>query len=177
MDRSTFETHLRSAAQQAVTFARQHVLQPLPDALEFLVYPNLSYDGNPRVGDEATFPDESLAEGECHGPWTVEQVVNFLWRDGKVPEWIDVAVQSEHDDRTVLGLSCCGRFTAQEELLYHRVPDGIPPFSVKSPNVPPGWETIEASGKFDLHWRASRTNRANRSTPTRRLLAMLGIRR
>jgi hypothetical protein len=124
--------------------------------VQFLVYPNQSYDDNARVGDEVTFPDEGLPEGKCHGPWAVEQVVDFLWRSSKVPEWIDVAVQAERDGCTVVELRCCGRFTAQEELLYYSGPGGIPPFSVKSPNLPPGWESVEASGKFDLYWRGNR---------------------
>jgi hypothetical protein len=176
VDRSTFERQLRAASQKAVAFARQHVLQTLPDAVEFLVYPNQSYDGNPRVGDEATFPDDSLPDGKYHGPWSVEHVVDFLWRSSKVPEWIDVAVQSEHDRCTVVELRCCGRFTSREELLYHRFPGGIPPFSVKSPNLPPGWESVEASGKFDLCWREKMPHSTNRSIWLRRLLAILGIR-
>jgi hypothetical protein len=83
--------------------------------------------------------------------------VGFLWRGGKVPEWIDAAVQAEDGGQTLVSLRCCGRFTAQEELLYHRYPGGVPPFSIKSPVLPPGWESVEASGKFDLYWREKRT--------------------
>jgi hypothetical protein len=153
VDRCTFEARLRTAAQRAVEFARQYVRQPLPDDVAFFVYPNQSYDGNPRVGDEVVFPDESLPEGQYHGPWSAEEVLTFLWRQGKVPEWIDAAVQAEDGPQSLIGLRCCGRFTAQEGLLYHRHPDGVPPFSVKSPVLPPGWESIEASGKFDLYYR------------------------
>jgi hypothetical protein len=162
------------AVQQAVTYARQHVLQPLPDAVKCFVYPNQSYDGNPAVGDEATFPEESLPEGEHHGPWTVEQAVDFLWRGGKIAEWIDVAVQSEREGCTLVELRCCGRFTAQEELLYHRRPDGIPPFSVKSPNLPPNWESLETSGKFDLYWREKLSRPPDHPSWIRRLLRVFG---
>jgi len=153
MDRGTFEARLRTASQQAVDFARQHVRQALPDEVAFLVYPNQSYDGNPRVGDEVVFPGDSLPDGHCHGPWSAGETVTFLWRDGRIPEWIDIAAQAEHGRRTLVGLRCCGRFTAQEELLYHRYPDGVAPFSIKSPDLPPGWESVDAHGKFDLNWR------------------------
>jgi len=83
-------------------------------------------------------------------------VVDYLWRDGKVPEWIDASVESEDGFRSFIGLRCCGRFTASEELLYHR-PGGLAPFSIKSPVLPPGWENVEASGRFDLHWRQPKT--------------------
>jgi len=149
LDLMTFETRLHTAAQRAVRFAREYVRQTLPDQVAFLIYPNQSHDGNPRVGDEVIFPEEGE---QRRGPWSAEQVVAFLWRDGKVPEWINIAVESEDGKRTLVGLRCCGRFTAREELLYHRYPDGVPPFSIKSPFLPPRWENLELSGKFDLHW-------------------------
>jgi hypothetical protein len=151
MDRSTFETRLRTAAQQAVQFARQYVREQLRDYVAFLVYPNQSCDEHPREGDEAVFPEESLPKGRHHGPWQVNEVVSFLWRDGKVPEWIDIAVHSVDVRHTVLRLYCCGRFTGQDGLLYHHS-KGVPPFSVKSPDLPPGWESVEASGRFTLDW-------------------------
>lgn len=64
-------------------------------------------------------------------------------------EWIDVAVEDVGGGLTVVSLLCCGRFTSQEDLLYHR-DGGRPPFSVKSPALPPGWEGVESSGKFRL---------------------------
>jgi hypothetical protein len=153
MNHSTFPMGLRTAADQAVLFARQHVRQAISDEVIFLVYPNQSCDDNLRVGDEVVFPDESLPSGKYLGPWTAEEVVAFLWRDGKVPEWIDLAVQEVECHRSRVGLRCCGRFTAQEEFLYHRYAGGVPPFSIKSPVLPPGWENVEKSGKFDLYWR------------------------
>jgi hypothetical protein len=154
MDRDTFETRLRAAAQQALDFARQYVRQALPDDVALLIFPNQSYDDNPRVGDEVVFPGDSLPDGEYHGPWSVEEAVAFLWRDGKVPEWVDTAVRAENGRQTLVALRCCGRFTAQEELLYHRYAGGVPPFSIKSPVLPPGWESVDVHGKFDLNWRA-----------------------
>jgi hypothetical protein len=152
VDRCTFEERLREAGRRVVLFAREHVLQQLPDDIAFRVYPNQSFDGNPRVGDEVVFPDESLAAGEFLGPWSADEVVEYLWPASKVPEWIDAAVVSEDGQRSLIGLRCCGRFTASEELLYHR-PGGFAPFSIKSPELPPGWESVEASGRFDLQWR------------------------
>jgi len=152
VDRSTFEVRLRAAAQQAVQLARQYVREALPDEVVFLVYPNQSCDENPRVGDEVVFPDESLPEGRHHGPWQADEALNFLWRGGKVPEWIDISVQGVGARCTIIGLRCCGRFTGEEDLLYHQNKGG-PPFSVKSPYLPTGWESVEASGRFSLDWR------------------------
>jgi hypothetical protein len=156
VDRATFEQRLREAARSVVLFARDFVCQALPDEVDFRVYPNQSFDGNPRVGDEVVFPAETLPEGGFHGPWSAEQAAAFLCREGKVPEWIDAAVEAEDGNRSLIALRCCGRFTASEELLYHRA-GGLAPFSLKSPVLPPGWQSVEASGRFDLHWRQSQS--------------------
>ena len=152
MDRREFEDRLKEVGRQVVLFARQYVQQILPDEVAFLVLPNRSYDGNPLVGDEEVFPGDSLPGERHHGPWSVAEVVAFLWRDRKVPEWIDASVKAEDGNRTLVELRCCGRFTASDELLYHRRPGGVQPFSVKSPNLPPGWEGVEKSERFDLYW-------------------------
>jgi hypothetical protein len=158
MDQVVFEQHFRTAAEAALQFARRFVVQTLPDQMAFRVYPNQSYDGNPRVADEEVFPDESLGQGCFHGPWSFAEVIRFLWRNSKVPEWVDIAVESEDPSQTILSLQCCGRFTSAEDLLYHR-PGGCPPFSIKSPNFPPGVDSVEKHGKFDLHWFAKRMGR------------------
>jgi hypothetical protein len=156
VDRATFELRLLEATRRVVRFAREFVRQRLPDDVAYRVYPNQSFDGNPRIGDEIVFPDETLPEGQYLGSWSADEVVVSLWRDGRVPEWIDAAVEAEDGQRCLVGLMCCGRFTASEELLYHR-PGGLAPFSIKSPILPPAWESVEASGRFDLSWRKPRS--------------------
>ena len=154
IDQSFSDTSTRQPSRPCSLLGNSS-LQTLPEKMVFRVYPNQSHDGNPRVQDEQVFPEETLAEGVYHGPWSVKAVVRFLWRNGKVPEWIDIAVESENGSCTFLALRCCGRFTAQEDLLYHR-PGGCPPFSIKSPCFPPGLWNVEEEGKFDLHWREKR---------------------
>jgi hypothetical protein len=156
MEQDRFEVRLRMAAGRAVRFAREYVSQPLPGEALFRVYPNQSYDENPRVGDEVIFPEDQLPPEQFHGPWSVDEVVRFLWRNGKVPEWVNVSVVAEDGRHSIVELRCCGRFTARNELLYHHPPSGIPPFSIKSPILPPGWESPETSGKFDLYWARKR---------------------
>jgi hypothetical protein len=151
VDRTKFEARLRAASRWALIVAREYVRQPLPDEVAFRVYPNQSFDGNPLVGDEAMSTADSLPDGSFHGPWSVEGAMSYLWRDGKVPEWVDAGVEAVDGSRSLVSLRCCGRFTASVDLLYHRRA-GLPPFSIKSPILPPGWESTEVSGRFDLHW-------------------------
>jgi hypothetical protein len=161
MDCKTFESRLRTAAQHAVRFARRYVRETLPDDIVFIVYPNQSYDEDPEPpGDEILYPGDSLPEGQYHGPCSLERVVTFLWRDGRVPEWINVAVNDENDCHTIVALGCCGRFTADAGLLYYRSSD-VSPFVVKSPVLP--WHSgyLDATGRFSLHWQ--RRDRRTRS--------------
>jgi len=151
VDGAVFVQRLKEAARRAVEFARCFVVEPLPDAVVFLVYPNQSYDGNPRVGDEVVFPEDALPGGGRHGPWSAKQAADFLCRKGRVPEWVNVAVSGEGGGHTEVSLRCCGRFTARDDMLYHSA-GGLPPFSVKGPELPPGWESVEASGRFSLRW-------------------------
>jgi hypothetical protein len=62
--------------------------------ISLLSFPNQSYDGNPLEADEEIFPNESLPEHGYLGPLKYEEALAFLWRAGKVPEWIDVSVQA-----------------------------------------------------------------------------------
>ncbi|WP_165246667.1 hypothetical protein [Paludisphaera soli] len=162
MDGQEFASRLRLAADASVVFAREFVRETLPDETAFLVFPNQSCDGHPLVGDETIYPQDSLPDGlhmdggRHHGPWTAGEVVDFLWRDEKVPEWIDVMVEDEDGRRTLVSLRCCGRFTAQEDLLYYRGRE-TRPFAVKSPYFPPHWESVEASGRFSVrYWKDRR---------------------
>jgi len=151
MDLNVFQSRLATASQKAISWAREHVINPLPSAHLYLLFPNQSYDGNPLEHDEQIFPEESLAGGRFLGPLNAEQLVEYLWRDHKVPEWINVSVQAQDEHYSYLQLLCCGRYTARDELLYHTF-EGHRPFHVLSPPVPPKWESVEKSGKFDLYW-------------------------
>src|SRR5205807_5691845 len=152
VDRGTFEERMREVGLRVVLFAREHVLQQLRDDVAFRVYQPVVRRQPASCGRARVLERVIARGGEFLGPWSAEEVIEYLWGAGKVPEWIDAAVESEDGQRSLIGLRCCGRFTASEELLYHRS-CGLAPFSIKSPVLPPGWESVEASGRFDLHWR------------------------
>ncbi len=155
MDRRAFMLNFSAAADKVVEFTRLFITDSIPDDVVFRLYPNCSYDGNPLVGDEELFPQDSapLTEAKPYlGPMPFQDAVAFLWRGGKVPEWVDVSIEDVIDSQSLVGLACCGRFTAETQRLYHAW-GGIPPFSVKGPALPPGWQNLEKSGKFALRWR------------------------
>jgi hypothetical protein len=153
MDKETFRQNLEKATSFVLPFTRGMLTNSLPLDYLYLLFPNQSYDKNPLVIDEEVYPQESLPDRRHLSPMEADGVVHYLWRDGKVPEWINISVHSYDENYTYLEMICCGRFSASDELLYHKQ-EGYPPFHVLSPSIPPGWESVEKSGKFDLHWRS-----------------------
>jgi hypothetical protein len=117
MTKDEFERNFDLAVERAVECARDTFVQEFPSECEFLLFPNQSYDGNPLEGDERVFPNDSLPQGKFLGPLSKEKVIEYLWRDGWVPEWIDMAVVSQNDKRSQVQLLCCGRYTSSRESL------------------------------------------------------------
>ena len=151
VERDVFARRLHAAAIAARDFAREFIQEALPDPMQFRLRLNSSYDGNPRVGDEVVFrEDSSFQRAEQLRTCDEDHVVAELWRNGHVPEWIDVAVIGETGSATLLQLMCCGRFTAQDELLYHAW-EGRPPFHVTGPTLPVSYQDGQ---KFSIYDRA-----------------------
>ena len=124
-----FRARLELASERAREFAGQWIEERLPEPLRFRVRLNQSYDGNPLHVDERVFPADSDSElAPALADCSLDEVVATLWRDGLVPEWINVSVIGEREHWTLVELLCCGRFTANDELLYHRE-SGRPPFT------------------------------------------------
>jgi len=151
MTKEEFEKNFDFAVERAVECARNTFVQEFPSECEFLLYPNQSYDGNPLEGDEQVFPNDSLPQWKFLGPFSKAEVINYVWREGKVPEWVDMAVVSQNDARSQVQLSCCGRYTASRELLYHKQ-EGNQPFHVTSGPIPFEWEGFKTGEKIDIYW-------------------------
>ena len=139
MQKSEFSRLFHEASAACVTFARKFVSDQLPDATLYELFPNSSFDGNPLHEDERVFPDDELPRDEFHS-MNADQVVMYLWRDGMVPEWIDLTVVAATEQHTIVQLLCCGRFTANNELLYYNHANRGP-FGVKGPVLPPGYDS------------------------------------
>lgn len=151
MERITFALRLHEAAAAAREFALAHVEEKLPEPLRFRVRLNCSYDRNPLRSDETLYPEDSSPErAKRFIRCTEDEIVTLLWRDGKIPEWIDISVVNEVDSTTILELRCCGRFTSDEELLYHAW-QGRPPFHVVGPTLPPKHKQGQS---FSIHHRS-----------------------
>jgi hypothetical protein len=154
ISRNVFSERLQYAASAARDFASRFVQEQLPPTLQFNVYLNRSYDGNALVGDQVVFPDDrSILQAQLDR-LSANDVITLLWRDGRIPQWIDISVETviEHSV-TIVALLCCGRYTGIEAQLYHQ--GSHAPFHVVGPPLPPGWNSVEQSGRFSLNWRPS----------------------
>jgi hypothetical protein len=152
MDREVFFKRFQAAVLAARDFARTTIEEPLADEVRCRLYLNSSYDGNPLHEDETVFPEDSLPErGFDLVSIPVEEAAAVLWRGGKVPEWINVAVVTRTRQTTVVQVDSCGRFTATEDLLYHAW-EGRPPFHVLGPALPLNYVQGEP---FSIYYRSS----------------------
>ena len=122
----------------------------LPSKDRYFVILNGSSDGNPLTPSEHIFPDHDEPQTDVRVPKSAEEVVARLWRDGKIPEWIDITPYEAEGDFLYSELLCCGRFTDDDEHLYHKR-EGYPPFHIFGPILPVAYRSLEQDGKFDLH--------------------------
>lgn len=148
LSRATFHKNLKESAILARDFTRTLVTTPLPDDISYSIRYGCSYDGNPLREDEVTFPEDYGKEAPIKK--SAEEVTSLLWRDGFVPEWINVTVSHEDGERTHIKLECCGRYSQLPAMMYH-IQEGRPPFHVLGPSLPPGFENRPGS-QFDLYW-------------------------
>ena len=149
LSRKAFGENMLSAARHALEFARTLVVNDLPDKLRYVVYLGASYDGNPLEDREQTFPDDYADRQRCF--FDSDEVVELLWREGKVPEWINVSVESEDGEYTLIRLECCGRYSDDVNHIYH-AHEGRAPFQVLGPPAPPDYGSGGSEDKYDLYW-------------------------
>ncbi len=139
MDRQAFEERFRRAARRARDFAQSFLEEPLPSELRFRLELNASFDGNPLHENERVFPQDSDPRNQ-RALSNVDEAgaLAAFWRDGLVPEWIDLSVVGASAAATLVGALTCGRFTADDWLLYHQ-DEGYAPFHVLGPSLPGGY--------------------------------------
>lgn len=157
LEKSVFSQNFSKAISTLLPFAQEFLIEILPEKLNYLVFLNQSHDENKLIGDEKLFPEDSLPENRVKSFELDEQIINFLWRDGKVPEWINLHIHSFDNEMTFISVVCCGRFTSDEKLLYHQH-EGYQPFHVLGPNLPIDYKGLEQSGKFNFYWHGRKPN-------------------
>lgn len=147
ISRAAFEKNLESASSYALEFARTLVINDLPDGIRYVVLLGASYDESQLEEGEYTFPEDYEHRERCF--YRVSDIVDLLWRNGKVPEWVNVFVESATQEYTNIKLECCGRFSDKVEYMYH-AHEGRAPFHVLGPPMPVGGDFSSQEGKYQL---------------------------
>lgn len=129
MEKEDFKINLKKALDGLIDFTQEMVTNKLPHEYKFIIKTNCSYDGNELTADEEVYPDDKIDETSSINPATESTVIDYLWRNGKVPQWINLQVSSCDSNFSYITLECCGRFSA---ILNHK--DG--PFRALGPNIP-----------------------------------------
>ena len=136
MDKDLFQHRFIIAMNLAREFGQKYITEDLPEDIRLDLSLNDSHD---RYAHPALklYPEDSSEEmAAAVYDISADEASNVLWREGYVPCWIDLSVKAIRRNCTIIGLSVCGRFTHQEEHLYH-IKEGQPPFHVVGPGLPP----------------------------------------
>jgi hypothetical protein len=147
MNPDDFKRLLDESTQKCVEFARRYVVDDLEGQIIYQLLPNKSCDWNPQ-GDEVVFPEDSLSCQDDFHLMTADEVVHFLWRDSRVPVWIDISVVACSEGQIVIELLCAGRYSGEWDRYYY-TDRGTGPFGVKSPAFAPRYD-FELSGRFHV---------------------------
>ena len=150
LTREQFGEHLKRGMEAVRKNIARLCWNEVPEQDRYFILLNSSFDGNPLAPGEHVFPDHDVPQSDTRVARTPEEVVERLWRDRKVPEWIDITPYEADAEVLYSELRCCGRFTNEEVYLYHKQ-EGYPPFHIFGPILPVGWRDLEQDGKFDLH--------------------------
>lgn len=153
MTKEEFKDNFLKALDGLIPFTQEFVINDLPSEVKFIIKPNSSYDGNPLVDDEEIFPNDNVNIDSQMSPCDFDNAIDYLWRNGKVPEWINVSVYRCDTNYTYVKLESCGRYSGNINNLYH-VQEGRPPFHALSPSIPLNYfdqETEDLKEKVDLN--------------------------
>lgn len=143
MTKDDFHELLTLATNAAYEFAKNYVLDDLPNNFTYTVKLNSSCD-NPLLTQFDTYPADDNKTVEYI---TAAEAVDLLCRKNKVPVWIDINVHAVHRKHTVLELLCAGRYTDDLNELYYQK-RGSGPFGIKSSVLPPAYQ--KNGKKFSL---------------------------
>lgn len=142
MTKIEFQFHLVGASILAYRFARNYLVNSLSINFKYNVVLNGSYD-DPALEQFDIYPDDN---GIIKNGLSEIEVVDLLFRNNKVPVWIDINVYESNKEETIFNLLCAGRYSNNKDEFYYNH-NGSGPFGIKSPILPANF--IEGT-KFEI---------------------------
>jgi hypothetical protein len=154
VDQTVFNAAFRQAAEDTKQFARRFVVDELPNALRFdftAAKRTTGRDGRVKfLGGRLLTPAQLLGV-------ELRTACRYIWVDGKVPSWVNLAVRWADGDHTYIEVTVSGVL-----LEYGRVVTGGlgpgEPFRIRGPILPPDWVSMDVSGRFPLGCRNDRAD-------------------
>ncbi len=135
MNKPDFLFLLLGASYASFKFAKEFVKNDLKPEFKYDLELNISHD-NPELKQFDIYPEDNEKK---HFDLTDKEVVEILWRNNKVPVWIDIAVSKADRKKTTFRLLCAGRYSDDKNEFYY-TDGGSGPFGIKSPNHPIGYK-------------------------------------
>lgn len=134
MTQVEFSFLLTGASFLCSKFAERYVRNKLFTDFVYDVSLNHSVD-NPNLKGFDVYPEDN---GKVVRGITDVEVIELLYRNGKVPVWIDISVLKSRKKLTTIGLLCAGRYSDNKNDFYYNR-NGSGPFGIKSPILPPNF--------------------------------------
>lgn len=143
MKKEEFLFRLQSASLIALKFAERYVKDKLVTDFKYNVI--LTVAGN-IVGTKQfdIYPEE---KDIIRLNLTDNEVVDLLYRNNKIPIWIDISVLKSSRKSTTFNLLCSGKYSDDNEDYYYNQ-NASGPFGIKGPKFP--LDYVEGE-KFRLH--------------------------
>lgn len=116
-------------------FAERYLKNKLVPEFRYDVHLNSSND-DPKLTQFDIYPEDN---DRIENGLTDKEVRDLIYRNGKVPVWIDVAVHKSDRRITTFKLLCAGRYSDDENEYYYQS-RGTGPFGIKSPDLPYGYK-------------------------------------
>ena len=148
MDSSKFKEHLDNSIKLLLDITLQHCYNDISENFKFIIEPS----GRDFHDGLNNFEKKNLIVLNKHADklLTVDQILELLCHDNKVPLWINTTVYESRSELTVIHLFCSRRLRHNTELFYKAV--RYPPFNVLVP-LPPDPLRKDINGKFDINWK------------------------
>lgn len=135
MTENEFLHFLRISSRDCSKFANNYITDKLPEDFLYTVVLNVSED-DPALTQFDIYPEDSGKKAELIDE---KEVVKLLYRNGKIPVWIDICVACVHQSNTIIHLLCAGRYSDKSQDYYYNHHDTVSPFGIKGPVFPIGY--------------------------------------
>ena len=135
MNKPDFLFLLLGASFASFKFAKEFVKNDLKPEFKYDLELNVS-NNNPELKQFDIYPEDN---GKKYFDLTDKEVTEILWRNNKIPVWIDISVAKSDRKKTTFRLICAGRYSDDKNEFYYK-DRGSGPFGIKSPDLPIGYK-------------------------------------